>query len=84
MGSYVSCLYQREWYDGINEEVWVENDVLVKFLHSIDWMNEYQFHTKMLQSFSITSNKTFENISIYYSKSIVYIIYYSVGLSLTV
>ena len=35
--SYVSCLYQREWYDGINEEVSVEeNDVLVKFLHPID------------------------------------------------
>ena len=37
MGSYVSCLYQREWYDGINEEVSVEeNDVLVKFLQPID------------------------------------------------
>ena len=36
-GSYVSCLYQREWYDGINEEVSVEeNDVLVKFLQSTD------------------------------------------------
>ena len=39
---------------------------------------------KMLQSFGITSNITFENISIYYSKSIVYIIYYSVELSLTI
>ena len=46
-------------------------------------MNEYLFHTKMLQSFSKTSNVTFENISIYYSKSVVYIIYYNVGLSLT-
>ena len=37
MGSYVSCLYEKEWYDGINEEVSVEeNDVLVKFLHPID------------------------------------------------
>ena len=37
IGSYVSCLYQREWYDGINEEVSVEeNDVLVKFLHPTD------------------------------------------------
>ena len=37
MGSSVSCLYQREWYDGINEEVSVEeNDVLVKFLQPTD------------------------------------------------
>ena len=37
MGNYVSCLYEREWYDGINEEVSVEeNDALVKFLHPID------------------------------------------------
>ena len=37
MGSYVSCLYEKEWYDGINEEVSVEeNDVLVKFLHPIN------------------------------------------------
>ena len=37
MGSYVSCLYEKEWYDCINEEVSVEeNDVLVKFLHPID------------------------------------------------
>ena len=37
MGSYVSCLYEKEWYDGINEEVsFEENDVLVKFLHPID------------------------------------------------
>ena len=37
MGSYVSCLYEKEWYDGFNEEVSVEkNDVLVKFLHPID------------------------------------------------
>ena len=33
----VSCLYEKEWYDGINEEVSVEeNGILVKFLHSID------------------------------------------------
>ena len=37
MGSYVSCLYQREWYDHINEEVSAEeNNVLVKLLHPID------------------------------------------------
>ena len=37
MGSYVSCLYEKEWYDCINEEVSVEeNDVLVKFLHPVD------------------------------------------------
>ena len=37
MGSYVSCLYEKECYDGVNEEVSVEeNDVLVKFLHPID------------------------------------------------
>ena len=37
MGSYVSCLYEKEWYDCINEEVLVEeNDVLVKFLHPVD------------------------------------------------
>ena len=37
MGSYVSCLYEKEWYDGINEEVSVEkSDALVKFLHPID------------------------------------------------
>ena len=37
MGSYVSCLYEKEWYDGINEVVSVdENDVLVKFLHPLD------------------------------------------------
>ena len=36
MGSYVSCWYENEWYDGIVEEVSVEeNDVLVKFLHLI-------------------------------------------------
>ena len=36
MGSYVSCLYEKEWY-GINEEVSVEeNDNLVNFLHPID------------------------------------------------
>ena len=35
MGSYVSCLYEKEWY-GIVEEVSVEeNYVLVKFLHLI-------------------------------------------------
>ena len=35
--SYVSCLYEKEWCDGINEEVSVEeNDVLVKFLHPTD------------------------------------------------
>ena len=32
MGSCVSGLYQREWYDGINEE----DDVLVKVFHPID------------------------------------------------
>ena len=33
MGSYHSCLYEKEWY-GIAEEVSVEeNDALVKFLH---------------------------------------------------
>ena len=37
MGSYVSCLYEKEWYDRIYEEVSVEeNDVLVKFFHPID------------------------------------------------
>ena len=37
MGSYVICMYEREWYDGINEEVSVEeNNVVVKFLHPID------------------------------------------------
>ena len=36
MGSYVSCLYEKEWYDSIVEEVSVEdNDVLVKFLYPI-------------------------------------------------
>ena len=34
MDSYVICMYEREWYDGINEEVSVEeNNVVVKFLH---------------------------------------------------
>ena len=36
MGSYVSFLYEKEWYDGINEEVSLEENVLVKFLHAID------------------------------------------------
>ena len=36
MGSYLSYLYEREWYDGINEVSVEENDVLVKFLHPID------------------------------------------------
>ena len=43
MGSYVSCLYEKEGYDDINEEVLVkENEVeveaelLVKFLHPND------------------------------------------------
>ena len=37
MASYVSCVYEKEWYDGINEEVSVGEDViLVKFLHPID------------------------------------------------
>ena len=37
MGSYVSGLYEKEWCDGINEEVSVEEiDILVKFLHPID------------------------------------------------
>ena len=31
MGNYVSCQYKKEWYDGINEEVSVEeNDTLDK------------------------------------------------------
>ena len=35
--SYVSCQYEKEWCDGVNEEVSVEeNDVLVKFLHPTD------------------------------------------------
>ena len=34
LASYFSCLYHKEWYIGIVEEVSVEeNDVLVKFLH---------------------------------------------------
>ena len=34
VASYVSCLYEREWYVGKVEEVSVEeNDVLVEFLH---------------------------------------------------
>ena len=38
MDSYVNCLHEKEWYDGINEELPVEeNDFLVKFLHPIDW-----------------------------------------------
>ena len=37
MGSCVSCLYEKGWYVGINEEDSVEEkDVLVKFLHPID------------------------------------------------
>ena len=36
MGSYVSCLYEKEWYDGINEVSIEENNVLVKFLYLID------------------------------------------------
>ena len=37
MGSYIRWLYQKEWYDSINEEVSVEeNDVLVKFFHLIN------------------------------------------------
>ena len=37
MDSYVSCFYERESYDGIDEENSVEeNNVLVKFLHPID------------------------------------------------
>ena len=36
MDSYVSCLYKKEWYDGIVEEVsFEENNFLVKFLHHI-------------------------------------------------
>ena len=32
-----SCLYEKEQYDGINEEVSIEeNNVLVKFLYLID------------------------------------------------
>ena len=34
VASYVSCLYEKEWYVGMVEEVSVEeNDVLPKFLH---------------------------------------------------
>ena len=37
MGSCVSYLYEKGWYDGINEEVSVEeNHVLMKFLHPND------------------------------------------------
>ena len=37
MRSYVNCLYEKEWYDRINEEVPVEeNDVLMKLLNPID------------------------------------------------
>ena len=36
MGSYISCLYEREWYDGINEEVPVEENDVLEFLHLID------------------------------------------------
>ena len=37
MDSYVNCLHEKEWYDGINEELPVEeNDFLVKFLHPTD------------------------------------------------
>ena len=38
MDSYVSCLYEKEWYDGINEvnQSGEENDGLLKFSHPID------------------------------------------------
>ena len=38
MGTYVNYLYEKKMvYDGINEEVSVEeNDVMMKFLHLID------------------------------------------------
>ena len=37
IGSYVSCLYEKRWYDGINEEVSVDKkDVLIKSLHPVD------------------------------------------------
>ena len=37
MGSYVSCLYEKEWYDVLDEQVSVEEkNVLVKFLNTID------------------------------------------------
>ena len=36
MGSYVSCPYEKEWYDGLNEVSVEENDVLVKFFHPVD------------------------------------------------
>ena len=36
MDSFVSCLYEKEWYDDINEEVSAEeNDVLVLLIFSI-------------------------------------------------
>ena len=37
MDSYVSCLYEKVWYDGLNKEVLVEKkDVLVKFSHLLN------------------------------------------------
>ena len=37
MGSYVSCLYEKEWYNVLDEQVSVEEkNVLVKFLNTID------------------------------------------------
>ena len=36
MGSYISCPYEKEWYDGLNEVSVEENDVLVKFFHPVD------------------------------------------------
>ena len=36
MDSYVSCLYKKQWYDGINKVSVEENHVLLKFLHRID------------------------------------------------
>ena len=36
MGSCASCLYEKGWYVGINEEDSAEDkDVLVKFLHQM-------------------------------------------------
>ena len=32
MASYVRCLYEKDWYVGMVEEVSVEENVLVKFL----------------------------------------------------
>ena len=40
------------------------SQLAVAILWMNEWINTYLFHTKMLQSFCITSDITFENISI--------------------